>query len=214
MAIERGEPFQLALMALHDRLREGRFRPGERIAATEIAEELQLSATPVREALSRLVGEGLIEDRRGQGYFVRSLSALDMADLYRLSLAQLSIALAVHRGMLGQGGGSNAAPVSLPDCADPVKKVERMFAAWICEAGGWALAVAHRTLQIQLGPVRRIEPLLFADLPAEAAELERLAFSEGAAERLRGLRRFHARRIALADRLYSLIQRHSRVGGV
>src|ERR1700761_5648772 len=97
MAANHVEPFQRALSQLRERLRDGAFPPGTRIAATEVADTLKLSATPVREALSRLAGEGLLEDRRGHGFFLRPLSALDIADLYRLGLSHLTIAHESHR---------------------------------------------------------------------------------------------------------------------
>ena len=93
----RAEPFLIALASLRERIGEGAVAPGARIAVNETADALGLSATPVREALARLAGEGLLEDRRGQGFFVRILSAADIADLYRLSLAHLLIALDAHR---------------------------------------------------------------------------------------------------------------------
>jgi len=168
-----------------------------------VAEELQLSATPVREALSRLAGQGLVEDRRGQGYFTRSLSPLDIADLYRLSLAQLAMALNRQRETLPPREAAVGDVAS-----DPVQRVERLFADWVAEAGGRALRDAHRTLQVQLGPVRRVEAAVFPDLAQEAVELA----GADRAERAAGLRRFHGRRIAAADRLYSLLERGPRTG--
>ena len=79
MAPKRAEASQLALSALRDVLRRGSFSPGARLAAAEIAENLHLSPTPVREALSRLAGEGLLEDHPGQGYFVPTLTGPDIA---------------------------------------------------------------------------------------------------------------------------------------
>ncbi|MFN3487458.1 MAG: GntR family transcriptional regulator, partial [Planctomycetota bacterium] len=61
----------MALTAVRDRLQSGALPPGARATAVDLADDLGLSTTPVREALSRLAGEGLLEDRRGQGYFVR-----------------------------------------------------------------------------------------------------------------------------------------------
>jgi DNA-binding GntR family transcriptional regulator len=46
---------------------------------------VKLSPTPVREALSRLAGEGELEERRGDGFFVRRLSAADLIPLYEMS---------------------------------------------------------------------------------------------------------------------------------
>jgi hypothetical protein len=205
MATGRAEPFQVALAALRDRLREGAFQPGERIAAGELADALRLSATPVREALSRLAGEGLLEDRRGQGFFLRTLTGMDIADLYRMSLAFLIMAIDPHRAALHRR--TLAEPAVRVPVTDPVREVERRFADWITEGGGSALAVAYRSLQIQLGPARRFEPLVFDDLAEEAGELRALDGPD--TDRLRGaaLRRFHLRRIAASDRLAALVYR-------
>ena len=85
MVPERLEPFRQALVDLRRRLRDGALEPGARVTAKEVAEGLKLSHTPVREALSRLAGEGLLEERRGDGFFVPELSAADIAVLYRMS---------------------------------------------------------------------------------------------------------------------------------
>lgn len=202
MVTRREEPFRQALLALRDQLREGRFAPGQRIAAIDVAGALGLSPTPVREALSRLAGEGVLEERRGQGYFARSLSALDVADLWRLSLAHLSIALEAHRL------GASAAHVvagSREDAADSVQEVERLLLEWVHDAGGRALAASYAILIVQLGPARRKEPLLFDDLEREATELRESGPALDAGGRLAVLRRFHSRRIAAADRISSLL---------
>ncbi len=48
-------------------LREGRFEAGHVFAISELTEAFEVSRTPVREALSRLVAEGVLEDdARGQ----------------------------------------------------------------------------------------------------------------------------------------------------
>ena len=197
------EPFHLALAGLRTRLREGSFPPGARIAATEVAKALNLSATPVREALSRLAGEGLLEDRRGHGFYLRALSGPEIADLFRMTLSQLLIAQDTHRAhAAARGGGGLPDPEELG--IDPIVQVERLFADWIAEAGSRTLSVAFRTLQIQLGPARRAEPGLIRNLEAEAAELATLADADQAAARGPTIRRFCLRRIALADRLAAL----------
>jgi hypothetical protein len=203
MSANQAEPFHLALAGLRARLRDGHFPPGARIAATEVAETLRLSATPVREALSRLAGEGLLEDRRGQGFFLRALSGLEIADLFRMSLSDLLIAQDSHRARAAaRGRGGAEAPDG--DAGNPVARVERLFADWIAEAGSRTLSVTFRTLQIQLGPVRRAEPAIIPDLQAEADDLQALVGTDGAAARGPALRRFHLRRVALADRLAAL----------
>jgi len=63
------------------------YRPRERIYAHKIAEEIQISRTPVREALGRLVHEGLVQKEGGWGYSVRVLSSEDIRDLYAVRMA-------------------------------------------------------------------------------------------------------------------------------
>lgn len=200
MALVRPEPFQLALQSLRDQLRDGVFLPGARITATEIADKLRLSPTPVREALARLSGEGLLEDRRGQGVFVRHLMAADIADLYRLSLAHLLIAQDPRRPQLSRRAAAEGDELT-DGPADPVRDIERLFATWVAEGAGRVLASAHHLLQVQLGPVRRIEPLLVPDLADEARGLEAVRPREAAGDRLHRIRQFHIRRVRLADRL-------------
>ncbi|MGH6967462.1 MAG: GntR family transcriptional regulator [Phenylobacterium sp.] len=200
MAANPVEPFQRALFQLRERLREGGFPPGMRIAATEVAESLKLSATPVREALSRLAGEGLLEDRRGQGFFLRPLSGVDIADLYRLGLSHLTIAHEAERERVSRQGVSGAeGPIGAS--GNPVRDIERLFMEWVMEAGSRALTASFRTVQTQLGPVRRCEGELIADLPAEAQALIAVASASLTEKRLALVSKFHERRIALADRL-------------
>jgi DNA-binding GntR family transcriptional regulator len=200
MAANPVEPFQRALFQLRERLREGGFPPGTRIAATEVADTLKLSATPVREALSRLAGEGLLEDRRGQGFFLRPLSGLDIADLYRLGLSHLLIAHEAQReraSRQGVGGVEGAAGAS----GNPVRDVEHLFMEWVVEAGSRALTASYRTVQTQLGPVRRLEGEVIEDLDEEARTLVAAATAGAMSRRLALVSEFHERRMALADRL-------------
>jgi DNA-binding GntR family transcriptional regulator len=192
------EPFQAALAYLRERLQTGALAPGARLTAVELADELRLSTTPVREALSRLAGEGLVEDRRGQGYFVRVLSADDIADLYRMSLAHLLIALEPRRARRPL---AHDVPIANPaGDGEAVEAVEALFHRWVAAGGGRLLVRSFRVLQIQLGPARRVEAGLVADLPAEAAKILALEPDGARGERLAALRQFHGRRIREADR--------------
>ena len=50
----------------------------------ELCEQFDVSHIPVREALRRLESEGLVSLRPGRSALVASLSAEDLADIYRL----------------------------------------------------------------------------------------------------------------------------------
>src|SRR5258708_22534071 len=46
---------------LHEAIREGALEPGQRLMETEVSAWLRISRTPVREAMRRLLAEGLLE---------------------------------------------------------------------------------------------------------------------------------------------------------
>lgn len=198
MATVRLEPFRKALFDLRRRLREGELGPGSKITAKEVADGLRLSPTPVREALSRLAGEGLLEEHRGDGFFVPELSAADIAVLYGISDHLLSIS---------QGAPPAEARPLDPLAGDPIPAVERLFLGWVADANSRTAKEIFRTVTIRLAPVRRAERTLIEDLAPEAEALFRLA--EGANQRQRGVavRAFHKRRIALAEPLARTLER-------
>ena len=56
------------------------FKPGERLQVEEIADQLGVSLTPVRQAIQSLAAEGLIDIRPRSGTYVAQLSARDMRE--------------------------------------------------------------------------------------------------------------------------------------
>jgi len=63
---------------------DGRLPPGHRLKEEELARELGISRTPVREALLILQTEGLLDAEPNRGAVVRSHDADDLEDLYQL----------------------------------------------------------------------------------------------------------------------------------
>lgn len=57
-------------------------KPEERIVEGDMARRLSVSRTPLREALNRLVSEGYLTFRGGQGFFCRALTPERIMDLY------------------------------------------------------------------------------------------------------------------------------------
>ena len=72
--------------ALRDAILHGRYRPNQRLVELELAEELNASRTPVREALQRLGSEGLIVPAR-RGWAVREFSKPEITEIYEVRLA-------------------------------------------------------------------------------------------------------------------------------
>jgi GntR family transcriptional regulator, gluconate operon transcriptional repressor len=74
-----------------DRIREqilgGGFKQGEHLVEAKIAEQLNISRGPVREAFKLLRAEGLLNEESHRGTFVVSLSAHDVREIYGLRAA-------------------------------------------------------------------------------------------------------------------------------
>lgn len=78
---------------------EGRLRPGEKMLEQVIADRLNVSRAPVREAFRILEREGLLQYHHRRGYWVRAFSREELMDLYivRADLEALAMRLAVPK---------------------------------------------------------------------------------------------------------------------
>jgi DNA-binding GntR family transcriptional regulator len=83
------------LTALRERILDGRLAPGTAISEPAVAQEFQVSRSPLREALFALEGSGLLDSAAGRGFAVRPLEARDAEDTYTI-LANLD-ALALRQ---------------------------------------------------------------------------------------------------------------------
>jgi GntR family transcriptional regulator, vanillate catabolism transcriptional regulator len=91
--------------AVADKLREmilhGTFDGGDRLLEVPLSEKLEVSRTPVREALIMLSDEGLVEYRPNRGYIVRSFTLDDIMNAYvvRESLEGLATRILSEKGL-------------------------------------------------------------------------------------------------------------------
>jgi DNA-binding GntR family transcriptional regulator len=67
---------------LRERIVKGGVPPGNRLQDVQLASELGVSRTPVREALLRLEREGLVESDPNRGFFVAPLSRQEVQEIY------------------------------------------------------------------------------------------------------------------------------------
>ena len=69
---------------IRNRIMEGKLLPDEPLSEYQLAEQLKLSRTPVREALKRLEHEGLVRFIFNRGAFVAGLSVHDIVEIYQV----------------------------------------------------------------------------------------------------------------------------------
>ncbi|MBD3836805.1 GntR family transcriptional regulator [Brevundimonas sp.] len=147
---EPRDPYGAALGAVRRLADAGRFHAGEAIVVTELAAEVGYSATPVREALACLAGQGLIERRRGRGYFYPALAPAEIIDLFELQHAYVHAALTLHpRGL----ALLRKAVVGL----EPREGPQAVFAAIVAQSTNAALTAAHQRVVDRLKTVIEAE---------------------------------------------------------
>ncbi|MGE5553432.1 MAG: GntR family transcriptional regulator [Betaproteobacteria bacterium] len=90
---------ELVFESLREAIITGRLRPGERLMEIQLAEELGVSRTPVREAIRKLELEGLVLMIPRKGAYVSQISMKDIADVFeiRRALEGLAARLAAER---------------------------------------------------------------------------------------------------------------------
>jgi DNA-binding GntR family transcriptional regulator len=132
-----------------DRLRaeilRGRFLPDTQLTEVELARQLQVSRGPIREAMQRLIQEGLLRAERNRGVFVVELDSDDARDIY------------LARGVIERAAAAIVAKrrpeAALQDLQTIVAKLATCVGSSWTEIIGYDLAF-HQTLVEAAGSVR------------------------------------------------------------
>jgi len=80
-----------AYEAIKSAIRDGIYRPGDRLREDEVAKRFGISRTPVREALTRLQDKGLLETAPARGLAVTVLDMQRIFEIYALRLELESV---------------------------------------------------------------------------------------------------------------------------
>jgi DNA-binding GntR family transcriptional regulator len=107
ISIPRQVLHQEVATRLRQRIVEGLVAPGAKLNERELSELLQVSRTPLREAIKMLAAEGLVELLPNRGAVVASMSEQDVADTFE-----------VIAGLEGQSGELAAQRVTEPELAE------------------------------------------------------------------------------------------------
>lgn len=90
---------EIVFESLREAIIGGILRPGERLMEIQLAEEMGVSRTPVREAIRKLELEGFVVMIPRKGAYVAGISLKDIADVFeiRAALEGLAAGLAAER---------------------------------------------------------------------------------------------------------------------
>ncbi|MFJ6650522.1 GntR family transcriptional regulator [Streptomyces sp. NPDC091290] len=108
-------------LTLRRRFTEGELAPGERLTEAALAQELGVSRTPVREALGRLLVDGLVVPA-ARGVVVATLSKTEVEQIYELRAALEGLAAAQTARLQATG---QIAPARVHAIEQAAEEVER-----------------------------------------------------------------------------------------
>lgn len=114
----------------------GKYRPGDRLNESQIARELNISRIPVREALSQLQEQGLVQNRERRGMFVTNLGPAEVQQISSLRIILETEALRLARQRM------------TPEIAEQLEALAARMDAWngtLLEAAAMDLEF-HRVL--------------------------------------------------------------------
>lgn len=109
---------------LRKKILSGDLKGGTRLYEVPLAEELQISRTPLRDAMSRLAEEGLLERNARGGFIVRRFTFADVIDAIELrgvlegTAARLAAERGADSGLLAQ---MDAVVAELDTCFGPAR---------------------------------------------------------------------------------------------
>jgi DNA-binding GntR family transcriptional regulator len=189
--------FERVYAALRQRLREGVYRPGQRLEPAALSYELNASVTPVRDALHRLTGERLVEAPGPGGFRVPMMTETTLRQLYSWHRDLLLLAVMNHRAR------DEREPVAAND-RDALEEHQRqnaLFLALASSAGNPEHAAAVEALIDRLEPVRRLEEAFLDETEQETIEIVRGLRDHDRKALRRSLVRYHRRRERIVPQL-------------
>jgi DNA-binding GntR family transcriptional regulator len=197
--VSPGATFERVYRALKEQLGSGRYRPGEPLEPRALSDALSSSITPVRDALHRLVGEGLVEAPRGSGFRTPLVTEVALRDLYAwnealLMLGTAALPVADRRRVVAdrvQGGA--------------VRQWEALFESIAARTGNpeHVEAIAH--LNDRLRPIRAVEAMVLGADDDEFLQLENTCGQGDRQALRRGIRAYHRRRERAAPLLVAAL---------
>jgi DNA-binding FadR family transcriptional regulator len=175
--------------ALKRRIMGREFRPGDRLDPAVLAGPLASSVTPVRDALHRLTGEGLVETRTSGGFHIPALDEPALKDLYDWSAELLALAIRGWQrpdaSAITQGSGLDDRSIA--------DRTAALFLSIARRSPNGEHQGAVDRLNARLHAIRTVEPRVLDQEDEELAAVAS-AIAEGAGDTLRRLSTSYHRR--------------------
>ena len=198
-----GVTFERVYHALKDQLGTGHYAAGEHLEPAILSRDLNASITPVRDALHRLAGEGLVETPRGDGFRMPLVTEVGLRHLYRWNAALLDLA-ARARG-LGPGAPGRVGDDEEVETPGRIETIERLFLMIATRSGNPEHVAAIAGLNDRLRAVRQTELAVLDEPLAELEPIAALMIGDTALALRRALVAYHRRRERLVGEIVAAL---------
>jgi hypothetical protein len=167
----------------------GVYGSGQKLEANRIADDISVSMTPVRDALNRLTGEGLVVAETGEGFRVPLITTDRLRDWIEWS-RHLSMLCIRH---IGRKHGL-ARSVDNLDHAD---RTAMLFATIAARTDMIEATIAFERLSARLHRARMLEGRLLPSAEIEVCRIEEACFADDNREAGRLLNNYHRSRLRI-----------------
>ncbi|HLZ78590.1 MAG TPA: GntR family transcriptional regulator [Sphingomonas sp.] len=201
-----GNTMMRVYATLKMRLMEGEFAPGSRLDPAELRRDLASSTTPIRDALHRLAGEGLIETWQNEGFRAPQISEPAIRDFYEWSNELIHVVIRAaarrpdHRLRARSSGEDYAARVADTFhqlAALSANHEHRRVVANLCDRGLILWRAEHRVID---------------DVLADLGAIEQTGAEGDWAEAGRAIDLFHRRRLRVVPEIAASLRDRSAFG--
>ena len=190
--------FERVYLAIRQRLREGLYRPGARLEPAALADELNASVTPVRDALHRLTGERMVEAPKQEGFRAPMMTETLLRHLYGWHFDLVMLAAMKHRALDHAG----QTPIEVARANGSARERQNaLFLALARDAGNPEHVWALRSLTERLEPAQRLESAFLDQTEDETDDILIALRADDRKALRRSLVHYHRRRERIVPEL-------------
>ena len=177
--------------------------PGQLLQIGVLADELGVSTTPVREALTRLAAERMIMSVPKRGFFARTPSEDDIFGLYSVNQTILDAAVMRWPEATAQAAPAEAAsgevPVQDRSAEQLARQTGELFLQVASRSGVGEFAEIVRNMNDRLHHARVLECEIIPNVFVEMGRMTALAAANDRAHLREALKAYHVERLRLAS---------------